>query len=241
VIVAGKSVSATLSDEQQQALGEAARSAVKDALTGARALDEESAAIMCKTSLQLHTLGEDGLATFQETLDPVYASLRDDATTKGFLDRIEALKESVDAEPDAMDCGGEDQASGAIPNGAYQHTVTLADLEEYCGPDYRNPDGPFPGITDDGSTMQASVEGERIVVSIFPAGRPKLAVIGWSGTYRVYRDTLELKETGLSEGLPLTWSYASNKLRLTDWTGEECESEIVWIANPWVKVDGEKP
>jgi hypothetical protein len=66
-------------------------------------------------------------------------------------------------------------------------------------------------------------------------------VIGWSGTYRVYRDTLELKETGHSEGLPLTWSYAGNKLRLTDWTSAECEGEIVWTANPWVKVDGGKP
>jgi TRAP-type C4-dicarboxylate transport system substrate-binding protein len=241
VIVAGDSVSDTLSDEQQQALSEAARSAVKDALTGARALDEESAAILCETSLKLHTLGEDGLAAFRETLDPVYSSLREDPTTKGFLDRIEALKESVDAEPDAMDCGGEDQASGAIPNGTYQHTVTLADLKEYCGPDYQDPDGPFPGITEDGSTLQAYVEGERIVVSIFPAGQPKLAVIGWSGTYRVYRDTLELKETGLSEGLPLTWSYAGNQLRLTGWTGEECEGEIVWTANPWAKVDGGKP
>lgn len=237
VIVAGESVYDELTDEQQRALREASRSVMVDALLGASDEDEESAAILCDTSITIETINEDGLAAFQQALEPVYSSLREDPTTKRFLDRIQALKESVAVGPDTAGCGSPEGASGAIPNGTYQHTVTQADVDEHCEPGDLTAEV-FSALPEEGVVLQIEVTGERIVQSEFPVGRPDAKSIGWTGTYRTYRDTLELIETGHGEGVPLTWSLDGKELRLSDPPGPTgCDSIIVWLAHPWVKVD----
>jgi TRAP-type C4-dicarboxylate transport system substrate-binding protein len=236
VIVAGRSVYDELTEEQQQALGDASRRVMVDALVGAKNEDEESAAILCDSSLTIKTVREDDLAAFRKALEPLYSSLREDPTNARFLDRIEKLKKSVDAGPDTAGCGGRNAASGAIPNGTYQHTLTAADVEKHCEPGDPTAAG-FSGIPEEGWTIEMDVTGERIVQSQFPAGQPEMKVIGWTGTYRTYRDTLELVETGQSGGAAVTWSYEGKKLQLTDWPFEECDGVIVWASHPWVKVD----
>lgn len=237
VIVAGESAYDGLTDDQQQALRQASRSVMVDALLGASDEDEESAAILCDSSLSIEKVDQDGLAAFQQALGPVYSSLRDDPETKRFLDRIETLKRSLATAPDAMDCEGQDETSGAIPNGIYRHTITSDDVEKHCESGDPTAAGFAAGVPRDGLTLEMEINGQRIVQSQFTAGRPESKEIGWTGTYRTYRDTLELIETGYSEGLPLTWSYEGNKLRLTDWPIEDCDGEIVWTAHPWVKVE----
>ena len=236
VMVAGEGVHDELTAEQQQALRDASHNAMVDALLGAAEEDENSAAVLCGSALTIATVDEAGLAEFKRALEPVYSSLRADPTTSGFLDRIEALKESVAAAPDTMDCGTADTASGAIPNGTYQKNVTAADLERYC-----EPGDPSLSNVDDltDHVLQIEITGERIVESQFPVGKPEERVIGWTGTYRTYGDTLELIETGYREGHPMTWSWDGNELRLSEPSVKQCDAFIVWLAHPWVKVDEE--
>jgi TRAP-type C4-dicarboxylate transport system substrate-binding protein len=236
VIVVGESVYDQLSEEQQRALGQASRLAMVDALVGASNEDEESAALLCDAGLAIERAGDNGLAAFQRALEPVYASLREDPTTAGYLDRIEALKQSIDAGPDVAACDGSNEASGAIPNGTYQGTITMADVEEVCEPADPTAAG-FSGIPPEGLTLEIEVTGDRIVQSEFPPGRPELKEVGWTGTYRTYRDTLELLETGRAEPAALTWSLDGKRLQLSDWPFEECDGQVIWVSHPWVRVD----
>lgn len=240
VIIADAPVHNQLTEEQQRALGEASRRTMVDALVGAANEDDESGAILCDSPLSIETVDDGGLGAFGKALAPVYSALRAEPATARFLDRIQALKASVDVSPDTVGCGAPKAASGAIPNGTYQHAVSKADVEKLCEPG----DPTAPAVSDipaDGNILQIQIDGERIVQSQFPAGQPEAKKIGWTGTYRAYRETLELVETGFSEGLPLTWSYGDDKLRLSDWPVKDCDGAIVWTSHPWVAVDGAKP
>lgn len=236
VVVAGESVYDDLTEEQQKALRDASRKAIIDAAVGAKNLDEESGAHLCETSLAFEAAGEGGLAAIREVLDPVYRSLRQEATTAGFLDRIEAQKRSVGVGPDAVDCGRGGEASGAIPNGTYQGTVTKAEVEKSCEPGDPTADA-FSDLPDGGLTFEIEVTGDRIVQSQFPTGQPELKEVGSTGTYRAYRDTLELLETGTAEPVAVTWTLDGNELRLSDWPFDECDGQVVWTSHPWAKVD----
>jgi hypothetical protein len=87
-----------------------------------------------------------------------------------------------------------------------------------------------------GLTLQLVVNGDRLVQTQFPAGHPEASEVGWTGTYRAYRETFELIEAG-HKGLPLTWSWDGKQLQLTDWPLDGCDNEVVWTSHPWVKVD----
>ena len=240
VIVAGKPAFDQLTGEQQRARGDASRRAKVGAQVGAAKEDQESGGILCDSSLSIEIVDDSGLGAFAKALEPVYSSLRADPATARFLDRIQALKASVGVGPDTVGCGGPKAASGAVPNGTYQHEVAKTDVAKLC-----EPGDPTAAAVSDlaagGYTLQLEINGERIVQSQFPVGHPEAQEIGWTGTYRAYRETLELLETGFSEGLPLTWSYTGNELRLSNWPGTECDGAVVWTSHPWVKVDTAKP
>jgi len=242
VIIANPDVHDSLTSEQQEALREATRSVLVDALVGAANEDEETGAIMCESRLAFESLSEDALATFRDAVEPVYSSLRQNPETARFLDRIEALKATLAVPPDTFECEESPAASGAIPNGTYQYTVTRADVEAdveaYCEPEDPTTAAVLANAPDEPLTLELRISGDRIVQSQFPAGRPEAKEVGWTGTYRTYRDTFELIETGFSKGVPLTWSYDGEELRLSDPPlSAECDSVLVWTSHPWVRVD----
>jgi hypothetical protein len=237
VIVAGEAVYDDLTEAQQEALGVASGRAMIDALVGARNEDEDSAALLCDSPMAFEMAGESGLAALRKAVQPVYDSLREDPTTAQFLGRIEALKESVGALPDVATCDGSPAASGAIPNGVYRGRITMAEVEKYCEPgDPTRPDSSTE-ISPEGETLEIKVTGDLIVQSSYPAGHPELTEVGWTGTYRAYRDTLEILESGRTEPYTATWSLDGKTLQLSDWPLEECDGQVVWISHPWVKVD----
>ena len=235
-IVAGKSVHASLTEGQQHALTQAIDNVLEDALVAARAEDEDNGAILCASALTMASVDQNGMAAFRKAFEPVYSSLRTDPTTAKFLQRIEALKASVGAPPDAVDCGRSSQSAGAIPNGTYQHPATKADIVRLCQPGDPTASHISRDVPVGGLTLQLVVNGERLVVSGFPTGHPEASEVGWTGTYRAYRETFELIEAG-HKGLPLTWSWDGKQLQLTDWPLDGCDNEVVWTSHPWVKVD----
>ncbi|MGH1563880.1 TRAP transporter substrate-binding protein [Mumia sp. DW29H23] len=236
VIVAGAAVADRLDASELEALREASRLAATDALVGSAKADQESAELVCDTDLTVAASGEAGLAALAERLEPVYTTLREDETTAGYLERIEALKETTGAGPDVASCDDDTDPAGAVPNGTYQGTVTPADVEKHCGPDYP-PDAPLGSVPPDGVTLELHVDGERVVQSEFPAGEPQKKAVGWTGTYRAYRDTLELLETGTTEPFAVTWALDGKRLQLSDWPFPGCDGVIVWTAHDWTRVD----
>jgi hypothetical protein len=65
-------------------------------------------------------------------------------------------------------------------------------------------------------------------------GQPKQ--IGWQGTYRVYRDTLELSESDSVAVLTTTWSLHGSTLTLSNLRNGGCVDAAVWTRHPWIKV-----
>lgn len=236
VIVVGESVYADLTEAQQQALGEASRQAMVDALVGARNEDVESATLLCDSQMSFEMAGENGLAAFRKAVQPVYASLRDDPATAEFLEHIEALKESVGAGPDVATCERSPEASGAIPNGTYRGRITMADIEKYCEPGDPSAEV-FSDFPREGQTLEIEVTGDFIAQSGYPAGQPELRELGWTGTYSAYRDTLEIVELGEAEPFTVTWSLDGKTLQLSDWPLDWCDGQVVWISHPWIRVD----
>ena len=235
VIVAGESVYATLSPQQQQALTQAVDTVVPDALESSRVDDDDSAAVLCSSGFTIASVDEEGMAAFRKALEPVYASLRKDPTNATFLQRIEALKKSVGAPPERVDCARSRDAGGAIPNGTYEHPVTSADIEKYCRPDDPTA-AAFSNLPATGLTLQLDVNGQRLIESEFPVGQPTAKEVGWTGTYRAYRNTFELIEDRHPAPLVMTWSLDGQRLQLIDWPADDCAGEIVWTSHAWVRV-----
>ena len=93
----------------------------------------------------------------------------------------------------------------------------------------------------DGNILQIEIDGERIVQSEFPAGQPEAKKIGWTGTYRAYRETSSWWRQGSARGCPDVVLRRRRQLRLSDWPLKECDGAIVWTSHPWVAVDEAKP
>ena len=235
IIVTGKSLDDALSAQQRQALRLAVDNLLTFGLTSSRTEDEDSLTALCGTGLPIASVDEKGMAAFRQKLDPVYASLRMDPTNARFLQRIDALKKKVGAPPDRLDCSRDDKAAGAVPNGIYEHPVTPADVAHYCRPDDPSATA-FSNLPATGLILQLQVNGEHLVQSGYPVGRPTAKEVGWIGTYRTYRNILELIEDRHTGGVRLTWSLDGTRLQLRDWHEEDCAGEIVWTSHPWVKV-----
>jgi len=182
------------------------------------------------------SVDQNGMAAFRKALEPVYSSLRTEPTTARFLQRIETLKATVGAPPDAVDCLRSSQPAGALPNGTYQHASTKADIARLCEPGDPTASNISKDVPVGGTTFQLDVNGERLVVSVFPIGHPEASSVAWTGTYRAYRETFELIESG-HKGLPMTWSFDGKRLQLSDWPVDGCDNEVVWTSHPWVKVE----
>lgn len=236
VIVAGPDAYDQLSEEQRDALHEASRAAMVDALVGAASSDRDTAAILCDSDLTMESVDEQGLEAFHTTLAPVYERLREDTASAEFLQRIEELKQELGSGPDAATCSGDAEAAGAIPNGTYRMAITPADIERSCEPDDPTR-ASFADMPPKGLTLELEVRGEQLVHSVFPTGEPDQKELGWTGTYRTYRDTIEILETGFAQPWSGTWSLEDGRLRIADLTDDYCETHLAWMAHPWVEVD----
>jgi len=171
---------------------------------------------------------------------PVYDELRASPDTSEWIDRITALKETLDVGPDQAQCDEAAQepapqraAGSQLPNGTYRMTLTRNDIRAGCKPGQPGAENLEPATQFDEVVQEIVVENGSIKQYGYPGGEKEG---GWTGTYRIFRDTFELLEEGTDEPLAMTWSFDGKQLVLSDMRTEFCDHRTVWTTHPWVLV-----
>jgi TRAP-type C4-dicarboxylate transport system substrate-binding protein len=131
---------ALLTDEQRGWLEQAADDAAQrsTALVDTDALSIEKS---CEAGARFALASETELGALHEAFDPVYAALEQDAQTKGYIERIRALKGSTPAGPTLAipsNCTGKapeqaNEGTGTEPahlNGTYRFEITLDEAKK---------------------------------------------------------------------------------------------------------------
>jgi hypothetical protein len=139
VLIADPARLETLTDEQRGWLQQAANDAATRSATLADS-EVRSIEIACQSGARFAEASESDIAALEAAFAPVYAELQRDPATKGFIEQIEALKQtlSVEASPTIpAGCTGEapeqpTASGGATPaflNGTYRYVITLEEAK----------------------------------------------------------------------------------------------------------------
>jgi hypothetical protein len=160
----------------EKAAGDAARRSATLANRDSWALD-----VACESGARFADASEADLAALRQAFQPVYAGLRRQSATRGFLARIEALKRSTPAEAGLTiptECTGKAPTRPSVRaakppsdlNGTYRWELTQRDADKVGDPETNYPhvntitlkDGRLEGgcFGVDGGTY--SVQGDRI-------------------------------------------------------------------------------
>jgi TRAP-type C4-dicarboxylate transport system substrate-binding protein len=230
VIVAGKKVLASLTPKLQAVLREAATAAVPEALSAARAEDDDATLQLCRRGVAFTIASQSELADLRTALEPVYAALEADPETKSKIEAITNLKTEVAASAEAPACTSTEPPAkeSRIPDGTYETTVTEADyrkagLSEEVG---ANP-GVFRMIFD---------AGELTFIGPIRDGEPNDD--GEYGSYTVFRDQLEVHAADFTG--TARWALNGKTLTFTDIDccgGNPGVQAVIWASHPWVKID----
>ena len=226
VIIMGKGAWAKLSGLQRDTLRKAADAALQPAIDTSRLGDEQALPVLCRGGMTLPTALPPQLDALRAAVDPVYAALRRDASTKKWLDQIQALKEQLQADPETASCagiGGTSQPASPI-DGKYRRRSTPAAFQTACG---TQPPG-FPAH----STNEVVFDHGTVTQYEQPDGGTK--DIGWRGTYQTFRDTLELTEANTTATFTVTWSLNGSTLTLSNLKNGRCDDVAAWTG-PWTK------
>ncbi len=235
VLFIGTSVYDGLTDVHQQALTAATDDAMLQALDASRAEDDANVADLCRAGLDFVEASADDFGRLERAWTPVYDELRANSDTSGWIDRIAALKASLGVGPDDAQCDETAQqpaAGSEVPNGTYTMTLTAEDIRAGCPAGQPGADALEPLTEFDEVVFENVVEDGSIIQYDYPGGERE---VGWSGTYRIFRDTLELDD-GEDEPLAATWSFDGKQLVLSDMRTDLCDHQTVWTTHPWVLV-----
>ena len=210
-----------LTPEQQDILRAAAQAAVQPSFEAARSDDSEGARNLCDAGAKMVEARPADLAELRGRMEPVYAALGEDATTKAYLQEIQALKLQVptaaagpvcqpkaDEAPvaDATETGGTTTAaqSASALDGRYTLKVSRDDW--------------IDALALEPAEVPADLGGFTLTLQIAD-GRFRLdqQPDGWSlvAHARTNGDTLAIN-SGAAEGQPwqLHWSRYRDTLRL---------------------------
>jgi len=230
VLVANPDTYDALSDEQREVLRRASTDAVLPALDASRAEDDGAVNPLCQQGMLLVEATEEHLDALAKAWQPVYDDLSADPSTAGWLERIRALKESVGARSDTAVCSSDQPPGNGDDPVAGDYVATIdwpnVDVPESCQP------GPPEG---DGSNVyELSLHDGIVSLSVRIGGPEAPAEHGYSGSYRVFRDQIELEDN-----TPLTahLDVDAERLVLSDMTGGQCGDAAIWTTSPWVRVD----
>jgi TRAP-type C4-dicarboxylate transport system substrate-binding protein len=238
VLFIDKSVYDGLTDTHRQALTAATDDAMLRALDASRAEDDENVADLCKAGLDFVDASSDDLGSLERAWAPVYDELRMNRDTSEWIDRITALKASVNVGPDQAQCDeiAQQPAAGSeLPDGTYEMTLIPDDIRAGCPAGQPGADALEPLTEFDEVLFEAVVEGDSIIQTEHHGGRGGEQEVGWAGSYRIFRDTLELDD-GEDEPFAATWSFDGKQLVLSDMRTDFCDNRTVWTTHPWVLV-----
>jgi TRAP-type C4-dicarboxylate transport system substrate-binding protein len=233
VIVMGKEAFASLTDEQQFALRDAAAAVIPEALEASRAEDEEAAAVLCKRGMTFAAASESDLAELRTALEPVHAELAVDQESKSYVDAITNLKTEIAASAEAPVCTSTEPppTASAIPDGTYETTVTEADWETLTKADWLKSGVPEEEGAHPGVFRMIFDAGELTLVQ--PNGE-----VGEQGSYTVFRDQIEVV-FAQDFKIVARWSLDGDALTFTDVRSPSVDGTgpvtVIWESHPWVK------
>jgi hypothetical protein len=169
------------------------------------------------------------LADLRSAVDPVYAALRRDASSKKWLDQIQALKDQLHA-PETASCAGLGASQPASPiDGTCWRRAGRADVLAAC----HGTLPPGAESTPAHNTLEVVFDHGSVTQYEQPDGGTKEP--GWRGTYQTFRDTLELTEYGTTATFTVTWSLNGSTLTLSNLrNGDNCLDVATWTGS-WTK------
>ena len=234
VLIANPAALDDLSEDQQAVLHKAAADAVEPALEASRAEDSDAVANVCRRGMSLPAASSQELATLVEAWQPVYDELAADSDTAGWLDRIQVLKTSVGARPDTAACSS-DEPSSVSDDPVEGEYVATNDWPNVDSADASCVGGPESETV---SVYELSLHDGFVDLKVRIGGPDAPREHGYSGTYRVFRDQIEL-----TDNTPLTAhvDVDDERLVLSDMTGGQCGDWAIWTTSPWVRVEDEAP
>jgi hypothetical protein len=227
-----------LTTEQQEILRTAAANMIDPALDATRREDARAGSGLCIAGTNVVAATTSDLAALHDALQPVYADLEHEATTKEFLDEIRSLKSHLAAEPESFSCtpqpGSAAEAAATPLDGVYQETTSAEDLRN-AGDLTPLPEnyGAFTLVFDRGRFAFTQQSDEACT---------------WQyGTYVVKGDRVEwtyVDSGGISpnhannkpgEFFAFDWSLYRDALTLTAVTVDV--SPPVFLVRPWHRID----
>jgi TRAP-type C4-dicarboxylate transport system substrate-binding protein len=226
VVIVNQDTYDSLTAAQRQVLDKAAGKVMGQALDVARTDDASGMDGLCRTSMDFPEASQNQLDALTHALAPVYKRILHDATSAPWFKRILALKQQVGAAPDTMRCAvrGDKPVTDRVA-GDYRATIDWphVDVPQECKPG--SPEG------DRTSVYVLHLTDGDVSMDVQPGGTGD-PVTAYRGSYRVFRDQLEL-----SDGVPLTAHFTvdQNALVLTSMTGGSCGDAAVWTSSPWVR------
>ena len=229
VLLANPAHLEALTAEQRGWLEEAAGDA---AARSAALADKDAHALgdACGSGARFAEASAADLAALEAAFAPVYAELQQHPETKGFIERIEALKASTPPEPVVSipsDCTGTapGQATGdtgtapAYLNGTYRYVLTKEDARKA---DMVDPTESYPWI----------------VTFTLKDGRMEDGGPGEAGTtYTVADDQITFYVPAWGYSLTFTFSVDDGDLHLTPVLPMDPGDQFVWATHPWTKID----
>ena len=233
VMIIGSDVFSGLAQEQQDALTRAGVSVREEALTASMEEDQIPVGALCDWGIQFTTASEADLGLLTAALEPVYADLGEDGAVADDIDAIRQLKAGLSQPADGAECLTEQPPlEVVVPNGTYEMTLTGAEAAAGCAPGTAHPGWEdmvdagydeilFVNVMNNGSLDQHVEYG----------GRGGTVDTGWSGTYEVFDDRIELHE---ADTMTARWEFDGEQLTLSEMTGGACDAVTVWTTHPWV-------
>ncbi len=227
VVIAAPQAWERLSTADRDALVEAGRLAAGPVLDWVR--DSERSAIpqLCRQGARFF---QADVADLRRAVEPVYATIRRDASAAPVSQAIEKLRSPDAGEPIACPAGDKPAAAG-LPTGTYTWTITRA--EALTVPGIENEPDFLAGLP---AVLRAVIEPGHIV--IYGSSRGAAEEIGLEADISVFEDRVEFDEGNGNERLTARWSVDGDDLRFSDVRDVrgEAGSQVVFSTNPWRRV-----
>ncbi|MEV4263886.1 TRAP transporter substrate-binding protein DctP [Kribbella sp. NPDC049584] len=230
VLLMSKDTDKSLDDSQRKTLRDAVADGLSPTVDALRAEDKTATSSLCQAGMKFPVASTGDLAELRRAVQPVYDQLGTNEKTKTWLAAIEKLKTTDASGPDAATCVG---GGGAGPqtalDGTYEQKLVDGAVVAAC-----TGTAP-PRSPGDEATLILELKNGTVTQS---ERRPGVAEeIGWSGTFRVFRDQIQLiEDRSTGSRMTATWTYDGTRLTLTHLTGGECGDVGVWTTHPWVRV-----
>jgi TRAP-type transport system periplasmic protein len=226
-VVANPDVVADLTAQQRTWLQQAADDAA-DRSAALANTDAHNVKIVCDGGARFTKASEAELAALREALSGAYAALQQDPETSGFIEQIQALKQSIT--PEALDipagCTGKAPefaaSEGSAPpylNGIYRYTITKEDVIEH---DMGDP-ADYP------STNTVALDDGRFSV--------RGTYGGFSGTYTVENNRITFEVPEFESANTFTFTIDDDgKLHLEPVQPMDPGDAFEFSVHPWTKI-----